>query len=105
MSETKTSSGSASGSSGSSTPKTEAKADTSSKSETKATPATETKTEAKTPSEKTDSSVKKSNTIQNGKGSAPRNMGPQFKQNFTKIKWGDAKRERQEGRKEVKVYG
>ncbi|MEM6601656.1 MAG: hypothetical protein AAF649_09750 [Verrucomicrobiota bacterium] len=50
------------------------------------------------------SSASQSSTIQNGKGSAPRNMGPTFKKNFGKIKWGD-KRERVEGRREVKVYG
>jgi len=43
--------------------------------------------------------------IQNGKGSAPRNVGPQFKRNFTRINWGTEKRIRVEGRKEVKVYG
>jgi len=49
--------------------------------------------------------VSKSSTIQNGKGSAPRNMGPTFKKNFGKIKWSEGKKQRVEGRREVKVYG
>ena len=46
-----------------------------------------------------------STPIQNGKGDAPRNMGRNFKQNFSKIKWGEGKKTRVEGRREVKVYG
>ncbi|MGF1677583.1 MAG: hypothetical protein ACFCUX_00135 [Candidatus Methylacidiphilales bacterium] len=43
---------------------------------------------------------------QNGKGSAPRNMGPRYLQNFGTINWSVAnKKKRQEGRREVKVYG
>jgi len=57
------------------------------------------------PAAKESKSVSKSTTIQNGKGSAPRNMGPTFKKNFGKIKWSADKRERVEGRREVKVYG
>jgi len=43
--------------------------------------------------------------IQNGKGSAPRNISPQFRSNYDGIKWeGGKKRKRQEGTKFVKTY-
>jgi len=66
-------------------------------------------TEAKVSSDSVDKKPKATTptktVIQNGKGSAPRNMGPQFKKNFTRIKWGEEKRQRREGYREVKVYG
>jgi hypothetical protein len=44
-------------------------------------------------------------TIQNGKGSAPRNMGPRYLSNFDGIKWGgDPSLKPSAGQKAVKVY-
>lgn len=43
--------------------------------------------------------------IQNGKGSAPRNMGPKYLSNFDRIKWqGDPSLKPAVGQKAVKVY-
>lgn len=46
----------------------------------------------------------KSCTIQNGKGSAPRNISEKFLSNYESINWSSGGRKRKEGRKEVKVY-
>jgi hypothetical protein len=43
--------------------------------------------------------------IQNGKGDAPRNISETFRDNYNGIRWSEGGRKRQEGRREVKVYG
>ncbi|MEM9444227.1 MAG: hypothetical protein AAGA18_02645 [Verrucomicrobiota bacterium] len=46
-----------------------------------------------------------SSEIKNGKGSGPRNMGPEFLDNFGKIRWESHKKKRpQAGTKFVKKY-
>lgn len=59
------------------------------------------KTEAK--ADKADTSSKKAGTIQNGKGSAPRNMSAGFRSNYKNISWSsDAKLTK--GERFVKKY-
>jgi len=43
-------------------------------------------------------------TVQNGKGSGPRNISPTFLKNYDGIKWTSAGKKRKEGSKFVKVY-
>ncbi len=43
-------------------------------------------------------------TIQNGKGSGPRNMSKTFLNNYEGIRWESAGKKRKEGAKFVKVY-
>ncbi len=43
-------------------------------------------------------------TIQNGKGSAPRNISRTFLKNYDGIKWSGGGKGRKEGSKFVKVY-
>lgn len=67
----------------------------SSKTETKSTTKEAPKAKATPP---------KSTPIQNGKGSSPRNMGPQFLENYENIKGMSKSKKRKEGQKFVKVY-
>ncbi|MDD5261643.1 MAG: hypothetical protein PHD76_07305 [Methylacidiphilales bacterium] len=54
-------------------------------------------TESKTPSTKAAG-------IQNGKGSAPRNISEEFRQNYNGVKWSSGGKLKK-GEKFVKVYG
>ncbi|MEM6823045.1 MAG: hypothetical protein AAF558_14030 [Verrucomicrobiota bacterium] len=64
------------------------------------------KAEAKEAKKEAPKATKKADTtpIQNGKGSAPRNMGPKFKKNYKGIRWESKDEPRQKGVKQVKVY-
>ncbi|MEO0454626.1 MAG: hypothetical protein AAFY98_10885, partial [Verrucomicrobiota bacterium] len=77
------------------------------KTETKAAKTESPKGSGVKPKEKSGSKItpsKASSAIQNGKGSAPRNMGPQYLSNFDTIKWESSKKKkRAEGQKTVKV--
>ena len=48
--------------------------------------------------------LKAAPSIQNGKGSAPRNISKSFLSNYEGIRWESAGKKRKEGTKFVKVY-
>ncbi|MDE1170564.1 MAG: hypothetical protein PW734_05015 [Verrucomicrobium sp.] len=50
------------------------------------------------------SSAPTATSIQNGKGSAPRNMSKTFRSNYDGIRWDQRGKARKEGEKFVKVY-